>query len=152
MLLLSVGKVALILLYFVDISVQQSNTHWDALNVTVQGRLVRGIPLSRPCFMLSNGTGGDFDAEECSIVIQNYLNECTNHDFLFNRACVLKRFFEAVRMNTFSAYMNVNIYYPDESILQYGLNFRYVDRVGDVSDDQKPMYSRRFNAQQSRCI
>lgn len=63
-------------MYLVDISVQKSSTQWDALNATVQGRLIRGIPFARPCFRLSNQISGSFDAGECSVVIQDYLNEC----------------------------------------------------------------------------
>lgn len=63
-------------MYLVDISVQQSITQWDALNATVQGRLIRGVPFARPCFQLTNQTGGSFYGDECSIVIQDYLNEC----------------------------------------------------------------------------
>lgn len=92
MLLLSVGRVAFILLYFVDISVQQSSAHWEALNATVQGRLVHGIPLARPCFKLGNGTGGDFDAEECTIIIQDYLNECKDYHFSVE-SCVCDKAF-----------------------------------------------------------
>lgn len=72
---LPIGRLAFFLLYLADISLQQSSAHWDELNATVQGRLVRGIPLARPCFKLANGTGGDFNPDECSIVIQDYLNE-----------------------------------------------------------------------------
>lgn len=72
---LPIGRLAFFLIYLVELSLQQSSAHWDELNATVQGRLVRGIPLARPCFKLANGTGGDFNADECSIVIQDYLNE-----------------------------------------------------------------------------
>lgn len=72
---LPIGRLAFFLIYLVDLSLQQSSAHWDELNATVQGRLVRGIPLARPCFKLANGTGGDFNADECSVVIQDYLNE-----------------------------------------------------------------------------
>lgn len=69
---------AFLFIYLVDFSVQQSSAHWDVLNATVQGRLVRGIPLARPCFKLANGTGGHYNADECSNIIHGYLNECAS--------------------------------------------------------------------------
>lgn len=71
----STGQLAFLLIYLVDISIQQSSAQWDALNVTVQGRLVQGVPFARPCFQLTNGTGGEFNSDECSVVIQDYLDE-----------------------------------------------------------------------------
>ncbi|EIM79523.1 FAD-binding domain-containing protein [Stereum hirsutum FP-91666 SS1] len=81
------GRLTFLFIYLVDISVEQSSTQWNALNATVQGRLIRGVPFARPCFQLTNQTSGTFDADKCSIVIQDYLNE-------------------SVRVDTFSAYMN----------------------------------------------
>lgn len=70
------GRLTFLFIYLVDISVEQSSTQWNALNATVQGRLIRGVPFARPCFQLTNQTSGTFDADKCSIVIQDYLNEC----------------------------------------------------------------------------
>ncbi|KAJ7306794.1 FAD-binding domain-containing protein [Mycena albidolilacea] len=48
---------------------------WGALNTTVGGRLVQGIPFARSCFpLVSNDTGGNFDEQECDAVKSDYLD------------------------------------------------------------------------------
>lgn len=78
-----VVRVAFVAIYLVVVSMQQPLSPWDALNITVQGRLVRGIPFARPCFQLSNGTGGYFDPEACSTVTQTYLDNGTTLQWSF---------------------------------------------------------------------
>ncbi|KAJ7211368.1 FAD-binding domain-containing protein [Mycena pura] len=48
-------------------------SHWDALNSSIGGRLQAGVPLARPCFALAD-TAGVADAAECAAVRQGWAN------------------------------------------------------------------------------
>ncbi|KAJ7587590.1 FAD-binding domain-containing protein [Mycena floridula] len=59
--------------------IQPSAAQWRALNTTVQGRLINGVPFARPCFpKAASGVLGNFSAAQCASVQENYLD----HDAL----------------------------------------------------------------------
>lgn len=47
------------------------------LNVTVHGRLHAGTPLARPCFPRGGNVLGAFNAAQCSVVEDGYVDHCT---------------------------------------------------------------------------
>lgn len=75
--MLSIVRLAVttFVLALAQVSKQQSPTEWNNLNVTVEGILIQGIPFARPCFDMSNTTGGSYSVSKCSSVIQNYLSD-----------------------------------------------------------------------------
>ncbi|KAF8885912.1 FAD-binding domain-containing protein [Mucidula mucida] len=64
-----------------------TDSQWNELNSTVNGRLFYASPLARPCYFLAQGVAGDFNTATCESVMDNY----TNRDY---------------RVNVFAAYMN----------------------------------------------
>ncbi|KAJ7577455.1 FAD-binding domain-containing protein [Mycena floridula] len=54
---------------------QPDAAKWAALNATVQGRLINGIPFARSCFQqAAPGTLGSFNAERCETVKDHYMD------------------------------------------------------------------------------
>ncbi|SCZ90958.1 BZ3500_MvSof-1268-A1-R1_Chr1-3g02421 [Microbotryum saponariae] len=52
---------------------QVPQTAWTQLNASVQGRLARGSPMARSCFLQAGSqVAGSFDANQCATVQQNY--------------------------------------------------------------------------------
>ncbi|KAJ7590278.1 FAD-binding domain-containing protein [Mycena floridula] len=55
--------------------VQPDFSKWLALNATIQGRLINGIPFARPCFQqAAPEILGTFNAEACETVKEHYLD------------------------------------------------------------------------------
>lgn len=52
---------------------------WDALNVTVEGRLMEGEPFAKACFPVSGPVVEAFSSPACLVIRDNYLNE-SEHD------------------------------------------------------------------------
>jgi hypothetical protein len=78
---------------------------WDALNTTVGGRLVQGIPFARSCFpLVSNDTGGNFDEQECDAVKSDYLDHCKPSLIFFIN---LGLQFQVLLASKLGGYMNV---------------------------------------------
>ena len=46
-----------------------NDAHWKLLNKTVGGKLIRGVPLARPCF------GPNINDTTCAEVTQNWLGQ-----------------------------------------------------------------------------
>jgi hypothetical protein len=43
-----------------------SDAQWNSLNTTVGGKLIRGVPLARPCY------GPNVDPARCAVVTENF--------------------------------------------------------------------------------
>ncbi|SCV68840.1 BQ2448_961 [Microbotryum intermedium] len=55
---------------------QVPQTAWTQLNTSVQGRLARGSPMARSCFLQAGfQVAGSFDAGKCATVQQNYAED-----------------------------------------------------------------------------
>ncbi|KAF8885929.1 hypothetical protein CPB85DRAFT_1336853 [Mucidula mucida] len=51
-----------------------TDSQWNELNSTVNGRLFYASPLARPCYFLAQGVAGDFNTATCESVMDNYTN------------------------------------------------------------------------------
>lgn len=49
---------------------------WAALNESVGGRLLSGVPFARPCYAKYEGLVSGIEAEKCAQVRGAYRNEC----------------------------------------------------------------------------
>ncbi|KAH8108811.1 FAD-binding domain-containing protein [Phellopilus nigrolimitatus] len=71
---MKLSLVQVVLFYASTSAAVLHTSDWARLNRTVHGRLFTGTPFARPCFRDANDTSGSFQASDCAVVEENYMN------------------------------------------------------------------------------
>ncbi|KAF7356177.1 FAD-binding domain-containing protein [Mycena venus] len=73
--MLALSSLTLLVLVSASLVFGLNSGAWNALNASVEGRLVRGIPFARSCFPDTGGpVSGIFDEQQCDTVRSDYLD------------------------------------------------------------------------------